>query len=377
MGCCCPTAWKRGKLDAYTPLDGRAGDALPLPRARPRRTDPVASDGTAASVRDVFGVYVGYHWRATLFAALACVELAERVAGAPTPNIPAVLVAQLRVRSAAEKPPAPGSAAERRAKLKEMEQAYLSVYESPTLVSGICRFLRGGSVVELHGRSGSPKDQKVRVSIGGQKAIVWTDPDGTNTGSVNDFPFAEVGEIRLGPYSDVFQRHPIQVSDKRFFRSFSVHIKRGSRTIDVVAATTVDFEAWVIGLCAICHVGAMWSKPLEFAPNDPLRRQLSASELAVCATNNVPLETFVAMRALVEQRRDDALLEAPLFEASPNIDANGAVRMSRGELRYVATPHELDIFRTCALWDHFRDARLVFDDKPGIDGIPVAAWRRP
>ena len=256
----------------------------------------------------------------------------------------------------------------------EADKHYLmTVYDSPTLIVDVVKFLTQGTVLLKHGRNGAPHRRKVWVSnVGNVREIVWIDPDTFPNSKKASIPLVDVASVVLGPFSKVFRRNPVTPDKPEFFLSFTVTTKSESRTLDLVADSLVDFEAWVLGLSHLAKVDPVWGKALEYPPED--LALLTAVEKELCVKNLIPPKSLLGCKERVTAHRDEIAMHVRLFQGdtsqayasvggihAPQLNHLGAVLVTKGELRYYCTPFKLDIFRVCAIWAYFSSIQLVYD----------------
>lgn len=260
----------------------------------------------------------------------------------------------------------------------EADKHYLmTVYDSPTLVPDVIKYLCAGSVLIKHGRSGDPHKRRVSISNASSvREIVWVDVDAkpvdteTKRGAI---ALSTISHIVLGQYSKVFRRHGGNPKNPDFFLSFSLHTKDGSRTLDLVAPTLVDFEAWVLGLAHLCRITPIWGKTLDVSKDEQLHR-LTPGEKALCESQNIFPTVFVRLKERLVQHRSEVLLHLRLFEGderegyksmggihAPQKNQRDAVLVTKGELRWFGNRMDIDIFRVCKLFELFRDQGIIFD----------------
>lgn len=259
----------------------------------------------------------------------------------------------------------------------EADKHYLmSVYDSPTLVADVLKYLGSGTIMMKHGRSGKPHRRKFWVSnISLSRELIWVDPEKYPGSERNSIPIVDIAGVTLGQYSKVFKRHPAE-SEKEFYLSFTINLKDGSRTLDIVADTLVDFEAWVLGICHLAKVDPKWGKPLDIA-KDEFLNSVSAKEKKVLEANHISPTTYMKLKQITSKHRDEVAMHMRLFGNNveqvydamggihlPQVNHLGAVLMTKGELRYYCNEFNIDIFRVCKIWALFCDAQLVYD--PGF-----------
>lgn len=256
------------------------------------------------------------------------------------------------------------------------EKHYLmSIYDSKTLVADIAKFLESGTKVMKHGRAGDPHQKHARVRNG---FLYWFDVTAkTEAEQVKScIPMSGIGSIVLGPHSRVFRRNPIEPSHPDYFLSFTLNLKDGSRSLDLVADNLVDFEAWVIGAVNMCQVDAHWGRPLNCAALEPAEyAQLTPFEKALCDKENLLPSVYSKVRAKVIEQRNDIAMHMRAFRGDkaaafhtmgggihmPSMGENGAVLITKGELRYHCSPFNVCIFRVCKLFEFFKDQGLIYD----------------
>ncbi|KEG12307.1 kinesin [Trypanosoma grayi] len=106
--------------------------------------------------------------------------------------------------------------AEKLQRRKRQDQEYLMrVYDSPTLVQEVIKFLRGGTVMLKHGRNGKPHRRVFWVAISQhQRKLQWADPDTKGALDRSSIDLSDVSYIQLGCFSKVFKRYPSNDFDR-------------------------------------------------------------------------------------------------------------------------------------------------------------------
>ncbi|AYU80948.1 kinesin, putative [Leishmania donovani] len=252
-------------------------------------------------------------------------------------------------------------------------RALMKVYDSPTLVQDLIRFLRSGTRMLKHCRRGKPHERIFWVSTQrGKKELFWKEPDSRSV-DYSCIQLSDVSFIQLGCFGKVFSRHRIPPNDPAFFRAFTIGLKHGGRTVDIVAETLPDYEAWVVGLSHLVGVDPFWGGKIDLTMEVGTDR-LTYFESSVCEANYIhPLEYLelkkrvqhVAARTiqvLEESGQDTARAQAILGGIHPPaVNSNCAVYMTKGELRFLL-PETFDIIRVSRLWMLFQQMNLVYDD---------------
>eukprot|EP00796_Vickermania_ingenoplastis_P005893 gene5893-4210_t len=259
---------------------------------------------------------------------------------------------------------------------EEEDRMYLmQVYDSPTLVTDLIRFLRGGTVMLKHGRMGQPHRRLFWVcSARGRPQLLWMDPE-VRKADRSDINLEDVGYIKLGCFSKVFKRHPIKPTNDAFFRCFTVGLKSGGRTVDIVADTVADYEAWVVGLSWMIGVDPCWGGKPDITKEKGFD-SLTFFESNLCETNYIMPMDYLTLKKEVQRRL--ALTKAAL-EKYPNnpqaaqrevgsfhppaLNDKGAMYMTKGELRFLMPELKLDIFRISFIWIQFEQLNLIYDPK--------------
>lgn len=253
-------------------------------------------------------------------------------------------------------------------------RALMKVYDSTTLVQDLIRFLRSGSRMMKHCRSGKPHLRIFWVSTQrGKKELFWKVPD-SRSAEHACIHLADVSYIQLGCFSKVFNRHRIPPSDPSFFRSFTIGLKKGGRTVDIVAETLPDYEAWVVGLAHLVGVDPFWGGKIDLTKEVATDR-LTYFESSCCEANYIrPLQYLElkkrvvhvstrTMQVLSECGNDAVKAQAILGGIHlPAVNEKGAVFMTKGELRFLMAD-TFDIFRISRLWMLFQQMNLVYDDE--------------
>jgi hypothetical protein len=257
---------------------------------------------------------------------------------------------------------------------QEADKQYLmTVYDSSTLVHDVTKYLKAGTVMLKHGRSGKPHNRLFWIAtVSFRVELIWVDPD-NKTGSRSSIPLSDVSYVSLGACSKVFKRHPIPQAHKDFFLSFTIGLKDGGRTLDIVTSTLPDFEAWTIGICHLVQVDPHWGRALDISREEGVKL-LSTAERDLCAQNVITPLDYLKVKEKVLKIRDEVLMHLRLFGNDPEqayvslggihlpqVSDKGAILMTKGELRYHCSPFNLDIFRVCKMWRVLADQNIVYD----------------
>eukprot|EP01059_Diplonema_ambulator_P024522 TRINITY_DN4056_c0_g1_i3.p1 TRINITY_DN4056_c0_g1~~TRINITY_DN4056_c0_g1_i3.p1 ORF type:complete len:1084 (+),score=349.00 TRINITY_DN4056_c0_g1_i3:101-3253(+) len=265
---------------------------------------------------------------------------------------------------------------------EEADKHYLmGIYDRDHLVGDLLKYLQCGTVLMKHGRQGKPHKRKFWIE--GQSDLMYTEeptPMGQAHGGGKDkkcIPLCNVTGIVLGMYSKVFKRAKPTPATEGFYRAFTLVIKGGSRTIDVVAETVSEFEAWLLGLSNLLKLEPSWGEPLNFSqlPVDEQKyvEMLTPREKEDCQQHHIKPSHLQSLRKLVNDKREEVITNKRLFNGdmgkvfqamggihAPALDGHEALLMTKGELRYYA---EVDIFRTCVIWRLLNQQKLIFDPK--------------
>lgn len=271
---------------------------------------------------------------------------------------------------------------------EEVDRLYVTkVYDSPRLIHELLKFLRSGAVMLKHGRRGSPHSRLFWINITQQKReLLWRDPEDKKS-SPSVINLNEVSYIQLGAFSKVFHRKPIAPCDPSFFRCFTIGLKKDSRTVDVVAGSIPDYEAWVVGLSHLVAVDPAWGGKLDVTKESGYQ-QLNYFESILCEQHYLTPNHYLALKKAVmnvAKRTIEVLQEcgndpAKAFQFTggihlPGINDKGAVYLTKGELRYLCPELKLDIFRITHIWMHFQHTHLVYDDF-FVPATPFGVTRR-
>lgn len=255
---------------------------------------------------------------------------------------------------------------------EEQDLLYLqNVYDSPSLIQDLIKFLKTGCVMVKHGRSGKPHRRMFWVSTARSKReLLWMQPD-AKSNDRSSVDLEQVTYIQLGCFSKVFKRHPIPPSDPAFYRSFTIGLK--GRTVDVVADSLPDYEAWVVGLSHLVGVDPAWGGKLNVSAEMGFDR-LNFFESSLCESNYIYPMDYLSLKKAVQKRATRALeilsqcgndpIKAHAILGGihpPAINEKGAVYLTKGELRYLMVELQLDIFRVSRIWLLFQSMDLVFD----------------
>ncbi|CAJ1030477.1 putative Kinesin motor domain/Microtubule binding [Leishmania shawi] len=252
-------------------------------------------------------------------------------------------------------------------------RALMKVYDSPTLVQDLIRFLRSGSRMTKHCRRGKPHQRIFWVSTQrGKRELFWKEPD-SRSADYSCIQLSDVSFIQLGCFGKVFSRHRIPPTDPAFFRAFTIGLKHGGRTVDIVAETLPDYEAWVVGLSHLVAVDPVWGGKIDLTLEVGTDR-LTYFESSVCEANYIhPLEYLElkrrvqhvakrTMQVMAECGNDTVRAQAILGGIHPPaVNGNCAVYMTKGEMRFLMAD-TFDIIRVSRLWMLFQQMNLVYDD---------------
>lgn len=267
-----------------------------------------------------------------------------------------------------------GNGATKKYDTEEADREYLmTVYDSCTLVHDVTKYLKAGTIMLKHGRRGSPHDRLFWVTVASfRMELVWIDP-ANRTGERACISLNDVGHISLGCFGKVFRRNPYPNTDKNFFFCFTVALKDGGRTVDIVAPSLPDFEAWVLGLCHLARIDPYWGKPLDISTY-PEANGFSPEERALCEQHYIFPTHYQKIKEKVVGLRDEVHLHLRLFGNDheqayaslggihlPQVNDQGAVLMTKGELRYHCSPFQTDIFRVCKIWIQFHRMGIIYD----------------
>ncbi|KAH9580167.1 Kinesin motor domain [Trypanosoma melophagium] len=270
---------------------------------------------------------------------------------------------------------AEGTNAEKTQSQRQGDQQHLMrVYDSPTLVQDLVRFLRGGSVMLKHGRSGKPHRRHFWVSIiQNRRKLLWMDPNAKASADRSSIDFRDVSYIQLGCFSKVFKRHPVSPRDPVFYRSFSIGLKDGGRTVDIVADSVPDFEAWVVGLSNLVCVDPVWGGKLDITRERSFE-SLNCFEASLCESNYIYPSQYIMLKRRVRRRAEKTLRILKQCGNNtqkayailkgihpPAVNEKGALYLTKGELRFMGRD-EMDIMRITKIWMLFQQMNIVYDD---------------
>lgn len=254
---------------------------------------------------------------------------------------------------------------------EEADRQYLmGIYDAENLTSDILKYLQSGTMLLKHCRNGKPHFRKFFISEDA-KELAWVDPDKPNQ-SKSAINLSEVTSIFLGQYSKVFRRSQTEMTEPEFYLSYSLVCNAGKRTLDVVAETPSEFEAWLIGLSYVLRMEPVWGKPMDLSTEEGSTK-LDPEERERCANHHITPQLYLKLKEVVMERREEVRQSIKMFNGDmdkvyqavggihpPSIDKNGALLMTKGELRYLAN---IDIFRTCVIWKLFERQKLIYDPK--------------
>eukprot|EP01062_Namystynia_karyoxenos_P039544 TRINITY_DN2871_c1_g1_i1.p1 TRINITY_DN2871_c1_g1~~TRINITY_DN2871_c1_g1_i1.p1 ORF type:complete len:1085 (+),score=450.68 TRINITY_DN2871_c1_g1_i1:106-3255(+) len=264
----------------------------------------------------------------------------------------ALLVKRQAHASMRARPPSGGDSAE------AADRTYLeSIYDAHGLSSGcsvdadVVRFLQRGGYLIKHSRQAAPHKRRFWLSQC-RSQLCWLN-DSRLQARRCSVSLKEVGGIILGQYSRVFKQRKATPATPGWHQSFSLVLRQQDTTLDLVAESTEDFEAWVLGIAAITGLEPLWGGD-ELHDNDLMHRA----------------------RLLVSNRLDEVVKARDqhggdmqkVFAALGGAHAPGvmerqdaqqdALYLSKGELRQML---QVDIFRASQLWKQLEAEGLVYD----------------
>eukprot|EP00792_Barthelona_sp_PAP020_P006343 TRINITY_DN2969_c2_g4_i1.p1 TRINITY_DN2969_c2_g4~~TRINITY_DN2969_c2_g4_i1.p1 ORF type:complete len:926 (-),score=373.97 TRINITY_DN2969_c2_g4_i1:52-2802(-) len=166
------------------------------------------------------------------------------------------------------------------------------------LIEKVLQYLEQGVVMVKHGRAGKPHVRMFHLSKDRTK-ISWHQRSiGDDDDSHDKFvELADVTRLILGQHTDVFQRQ-VAIDPEDDEKSFSLVVGTGSRTLDCVCDSLMDFEAWIMGLSHLLPVEPAWGSTLDLAPF-PLATQLDAEERDMCERYRIIPEQYIAIKQLI------------------------------------------------------------------------------
>jgi hypothetical protein len=228
-----------------------------------------------------------------------------------------------------------------------------TVFDNPELVRDVVTYCGGGATMIKHGRAGKPHLRffflqapatvpDVATADPAQLKLCYCDDkEARNSSAVASIPVPAITALTLGQGTAVFER--MKKRDD-YYHSFSLHYveKQQDRTLDVVAGTTAELEAWVIALCAVAKVNPVFAKPVPELEHLPPGQELAEDELMLCRDWHVRPALMWSTKAKLEESR-----------ARRGI---ATVSISPGALRFIANT---DIFRANVLWRHFVSLGLI------------------
>jgi len=261
---------------------------------------------------------------------------------------------------------------------EEAEKKYLMrVYDSPTLVEDLITYLSNGTTWTKYSHKGVPIVRKAWLAPRERKII--SKSVGQRKEEIKSVALADIKGIVLGPYSKVFTRREnlIEPASTQFHLAFTLELNSllGKKTVDVVAASIVDFEAWVISLSNLCQKEPQWGKPMLEVSQDSKYAKLASSAQSYCALHHLPPKFYVCMKEIIAKMRDDLTMNMRIFNNDlqqmyevmggihPPALRGTALWFTKGEMRFYADIYGMDIFRVCALWRALEEEKLVYDDK--------------
>eukprot|EP00756_Hemistasia_phaeocysticola_P010926 Hpha_TRINITY_DN15065_c5_g10::TRINITY_DN15065_c5_g10_i1::g.125143::m.125143/K10394/KIF3A; kinesin family member 3A len=212
----------------------------------------------------------------------------------------------------------------------------------------VLRFMQRGGYLVKHGRSGQPRKRRFWLSRCNNR-LYWTN-DTRVQGRRCSVALRSVIGIVLGQHSAVFRASRPTPQTPGYSESFTLLFRQGD-TLDLVAETTADFEAWTLGLAAITGFEPVWGTPLDDALLVKARREVTQK-----------LDELVKSQ---DQHNGDLMkvfdqlggAHTPGTETRQDASQD-ALFLSKGELRQLLG---VDIYRATEVWKRLEYDGLVYD----------------
>ncbi|KAL0224083.1 hypothetical protein P9112_003473 [Eukaryota sp. TZLM1-RC] len=164
----------------------------------------------------------------------------------------------------------------------------------------VLQYLQHGTLLIKHGRAGKPHLRYFYVNKE-RTRVCWrnvkNEKEADSTKGDHFIQLAEVTRFILGQHTEVFQRQAV-INPDDDERSFSLVLKDGSRTLDVVCETEMEHEAWVLGLSSLLNVEPRWGQMLDLRPF-PESRKLDGGEADLCEKYRIIPEEYLRVKELV------------------------------------------------------------------------------
>eukprot|EP00698_Gefionella_okellyi_P016611 TRINITY_DN4762_c0_g1_i3.p1 TRINITY_DN4762_c0_g1~~TRINITY_DN4762_c0_g1_i3.p1 ORF type:complete len:944 (+),score=219.78 TRINITY_DN4762_c0_g1_i3:111-2942(+) len=168
----------------------------------------------------------------------------------------------------------------------------------------ILEYLSHGTTMVMYALQHKPKEFFVFLSQDLQ-FLCYTDKSRVTTGGipkvVDKLPVHLIRAIMLGRHSEVFES--FEELEDEYKRSFTIgYDKQGLiDTLDFVADSSIDFEAWMIALSHLAEITPAWGAPLLIT-DLPGYRQLDAAENRMCAKWHIePILYLQLKRQLISE----------------------------------------------------------------------------
>ena len=144
------------------------------------------------------------------------------------------------------------------------------------------------------------------------------------------------------------------------------------------ARTTQELEAWVITLACLTGIAPTWATALDVSCC-PGYESLDEVERAACHSHNIPPQLYLRVSSFVQDKVDEVKQCKKRSEAkavmcgvrTPMLRQQGALRLSKGELRYWTG---VDIFRTSIVWTLLERKGVLYDEQFRFATPPVPLY---
>ena len=198
----------------------------------------------------------------------------------------------------------------------------MGIYDQEHLVEELLRYLYSGTTLTKHGRTGKPHKRKFFLpsGSGAQNELTWMEsvPTPGDKGK-RGVLMRDITGLVMGMYSKVFKRAgKVGPLTEGFYQSFTLVVKDGKRTIDVVAESVPEFEAWLLGLSNLLNKEPVWGEPLDLSSlRDPQEEELaltlSPAHRETVRKHHIRPSLLHKVRSIVSEKRDEVVQYRNLF----------------------------------------------------------------
>ncbi|AAZ13248.1 kinesin, putative [Trypanosoma equiperdum] len=234
---------------------------------------------------------------------------------------------------------------------KKEKGVHQTKYDDPEFLDDVASFMKMGGKVRKFNSDGTCHSRLIYVDVKSREPRLCWSVVGS-LGKEGSFPLCLITSILLGRVKEDSVGGVCYTSWGVIHTQHEKDSYGREERVDFVCDSPPEFEAWVIGLS---HVTGLWPRfelPMGIS-DDGMAFRIGDRGVNFCREWHVPLAVYAETREQLLSRQ-----------------RSKGVRLTPGELRVLV---RLDIFRSSAMWLHFRDEGLVVNPLPVLNCYVGAA----